>query len=100
MPSKTQPANRAHVPTVPDVSQPTKRPGRPPAGPKGTKRSELPQLSVRLPRDTIALSHALGFVLNKSQAEVVTDALAAYVGTLPASTRTDVEAALRMKLKT
>src|SRR5438876_10401077 len=49
--------------------------GRPPAGLRGEKTSTYPQLSVRLPAETLATIHALGSVIGSPLWRVVADAL-------------------------
>ncbi len=57
--------------------------GRPPVGPGGEKRTEMRQMTARIPDADYRLLRALAAVLHTSQAGVVSRALAALKATLP-----------------
>jgi hypothetical protein len=56
----------------------TLRPGRPPAGPNGEKTSNYPQLSARLPPETLSALRALSQTLHLPQWRIIADAVDAY----------------------
>ena len=58
--------------------QPQPRMGRPPAGLNGAAVTTYPQLSLRLPPQTIATLHALGVIEHRAMWRIIMDALAAY----------------------
>jgi len=65
-----------------------RRPGRPPVGPGGQKRSTMRhQVTARIPEDDYRLLRALAAALQTSQAEVITRALAALTASLPIATQ-------------
>lgn len=80
------------------MTTPTRR-GRPPSGPKGTKRSKFPQLSVRVATESIVLLKALKILLGRSQADIVADALVALRDRLPRQARADVAAQTKLLSK-
>ena len=71
----------------------SKRPGRPPVGPRGQKRSEMRhQVTARVTDADYRLLRALGAVLQTSQADVITKALVTLRASLPRSSQTLVRA--------
>lgn len=64
-----------------------KKPGRPPAGPKGEKVSAYPQLTVRLPPETKAKLNTLSLLTNQPIWQIIDKAIGAYVQHLPESER-------------
>jgi predicted DNA-binding protein len=66
----------------------SRKPGRPPAGPKGEKVSNYPQLTIRLPPDTKAKLNTLSLLTATPIWRVIDRAIDAYVQHLPDSERT------------
>jgi predicted DNA-binding protein len=64
-----------------------KKPGRPPAGPKGEKVSKYPQLTVRLPPETKARLNTLSLLTGAPIWQIIDKAIDAYVQHLPESER-------------
>jgi predicted DNA-binding protein len=64
-----------------------KKPGRPPAGPKGEKVSKYPQLTVRLPPETKAKLNTLSLLTGAPIWQIIDKAIDAYVQHLPESER-------------
>jgi predicted DNA-binding protein len=64
-----------------------KKPGRPPAGPKGEKVSNYPQLTVRLPPETKARLNTLSLLTGTPIWQIIDRAIDAYVQHLPESER-------------
>jgi len=54
------------------------RVGRPPSGPNGEKISSYPQISARLPPETVATVRALSRALHLPQWRIIANALDAY----------------------
>jgi predicted DNA-binding protein len=64
-----------------------RKPGRPPAGPKGEKVSSYPQLTVRLPPETKAKLNTLSLLTGAPIWQIIDKAIDAYVQHLPESER-------------
>jgi predicted DNA-binding protein len=58
-------------------------PGRPPAGPDGTKVSTFPQLTIRLPAETKAKLNTLSLLTGTPMWRLIDQAVDAYVRNLP-----------------
>ena len=65
-----------------------KKPGRPPAGPKGEKVSAYPQLTVRLPPETKAKLNTLSLLTGLPIWQIIDRSIDAYVQHLPEDERT------------
>jgi hypothetical protein len=73
-----------------------RRRGRPPSGPGGAKRSEMPrQIGARVPESTYRQLRALTAVLATSQADVLGRALQALQKTLPSDQQSVVKLLIR-----
>ena len=57
--------------------------GRPPAGPRGEKVSEYPQITVRLAVETRARLSTLSLLLGQPMSRIIDRAIAAYIQHLP-----------------
>ena len=78
--------------------RPHKRAGRPPAGARsGEKVKDYPQLSVRLPPETVQILNALSLVFATPQWRVVNEAIHNVVAQLPQDKRDLVHAFARRK---
>jgi len=64
-----------------------KKPGRPPAGPKGEKVSSYPQLTIRLPPETKAKLNTLSLLTGTPIWQIIDKAIDAYVQHLPEQER-------------
>ena len=65
------------------MSSSARKRGRPPAGPRGEKVSDYPQLTVRLPVETRARLTTLSLLLAQPVWRVIDQAIEAYVRHLP-----------------
>ena len=77
-----------------------KRPGRPPAGPKGEKVSKYHQLTIRVPDETVRLLRATGSIFREPMWRVVERAVETYVEQLPPTQRRLVFGALTLQRST
>lgn len=65
------------------MAKPARKRGRPPAGPGGTKVSEYPQMTIRLPLETRARLQTLSLLLAQPMSRIIDSAIDAYVRNLP-----------------
>ncbi len=75
---------------------PKNRPvGRPPAGHRGHKVKDYPQVSVRLPRDVKQKLQALVVVREQPQWRLIVDAVECYLRDISASERRQVDSIVK-----
>jgi hypothetical protein len=64
-----------------------RRVGRPPAGPRGEKVKDYPQLGLRVPAEAKAKLRALSVVRSRPQWRLLSDAIECYLRERPAAER-------------
>jgi hypothetical protein len=72
-----------------------RRPGRPPAGDRGERVKDYPQVSVRLPRDIRDKLIVLGQLRAQPQWRLIVDAVECYFRDLTTEERRQVQRAVR-----
>src|SRR5687767_15377885 len=74
------------------TAKPSRRIGRPPAGPReGEKVKDYPQLSIRLPAEIKAKLQALSLISSRPQWRLISDAIECYLREQPDPERRMVE---------